>query len=77
MGFLSRKTKNKSATAEEPHPIFEELERMEEAVPERLLDSDPELEDESDPPPEPEPPPARSAPPDLLPSRWWRLLLSP
>jgi chromosome partitioning protein len=35
MGFLSRKTKNKSATLEEPHPILEELERMEEAVPER------------------------------------------
>ncbi len=35
MGFLSRKTKNKPVTVEEPHPIFEELERMEEAVPER------------------------------------------
>jgi chromosome partitioning protein len=35
MGFLSRKTKSKSATLEEPHPILEELERMEEAVPER------------------------------------------
>ena len=37
MGFLSRKTKNKPVTVEEPHPIFEELERMEEAVPERWL----------------------------------------
>jgi chromosome partitioning protein len=35
MGFLSRKTKNKSAVVDEPHPILEELERMEEAVPER------------------------------------------
>ena len=35
MGFLSRKTKNKPVTVDEPHPIFEELERMEEAVPER------------------------------------------
>ncbi len=35
MGFLSRKTKNKPAVVDEPHPILEELERMEEAVPER------------------------------------------
>ncbi len=35
MGFLSRKTKSKSAVIDEPHPILEELERMEEAVPER------------------------------------------
>jgi chromosome partitioning protein len=35
MGFLSRKTKSKSAVVDEPHPILEELERMEEAVPER------------------------------------------
>ena len=35
MGFLSRKTKSKSAVVDEPHPIVEELERMEEAVPER------------------------------------------
>jgi chromosome partitioning protein len=34
MGFLSRKTKNKSAVVDEPHPILEELERMEAAVPE-------------------------------------------
>ncbi|MGA8744496.1 MAG: AAA family ATPase [Solirubrobacterales bacterium] len=40
MGFLSRKTKNKPATVEEPHPIFEELERMEEAVPERPAPSE-------------------------------------
>jgi chromosome partitioning protein len=41
MGFLSRKTKNKPVTVEEPHPIFEELERMEEAVPERSARDDP------------------------------------
>ncbi len=35
MGFLSRKTKSKSEVVDEPHPIMEELERMEEAVPER------------------------------------------
>jgi chromosome partitioning protein len=35
MGFLSRKSKFKSTAVEDPHPIVEELERMEEAVPER------------------------------------------
>jgi chromosome partitioning protein len=35
MGFLSRKTKNATPVVEEPHPIVEELARMEEAVPER------------------------------------------
>jgi chromosome partitioning protein len=35
MGFLSRKSKFVSNPVEEPHPIVEELERMEEAVPER------------------------------------------
>jgi chromosome partitioning protein len=44
MGFLSRKTKPTPVPADDPHPIMEELERMEEAVPER--------------PPEPEPAPA-------------------
>jgi len=34
MGFLSRKSKFMSTPADEPHPIVEELERMEEAVPE-------------------------------------------
>jgi chromosome partitioning protein len=34
MGFLSRKSKH-APVAEEPHPIVEELERMEEIVPER------------------------------------------
>jgi chromosome partitioning protein len=49
MGFLSRKTKNKPAALEEPHPIFEELERMEEVVPERPLPTAPA--------PDPSPPP--------------------
>jgi chromosome partitioning protein len=35
MGFLSRKSKRSPAPPEEPHPIIEELERMEEVVPER------------------------------------------
>ncbi len=34
MGFLSRKPKPAPAVVEEPHPIVEELERMEEVVPE-------------------------------------------
>jgi chromosome partitioning protein len=39
MGFLSRKkTKRGPITTEEPHPIHEELQRMEEAVPERHVD---------------------------------------
>jgi len=37
MGFLSRKSKRAPAS-EEPHPIVEELERMEQAVPERPVD---------------------------------------
>jgi chromosome partitioning protein len=37
MGFLSRKSK-RSSTVEETHPIVEELQRMEEAVPERPVD---------------------------------------
>jgi chromosome partitioning protein len=43
MGFLSRKNKNKSASTaviDEPHPIVEELEGMEEAVPERYRDDE-------------------------------------
>jgi chromosome partitioning protein len=35
MGFLSRKNKSKPVAVEEPHPIVEELQRMEEVVPER------------------------------------------
>jgi chromosome partitioning protein len=42
MGFLSRKTKTAPAPVqpEEPHPIVEELEAMEEAVPERARDDE-------------------------------------
>jgi chromosome partitioning protein len=35
MGFLSRKPKHTSVPVEEPHPIVEELEEMEQLVPER------------------------------------------
>jgi chromosome partitioning protein len=35
MGFLSRKTKSQPVAVDEPHPIVEELKRMEEVVPER------------------------------------------
>jgi chromosome partitioning protein len=39
MGFLSRKNKSKpTAVADEPHPIVEELQRMEEVIPERRDD---------------------------------------
>jgi chromosome partitioning protein len=38
MGFLSRKPKHAPVQLEEPHPIVEELERMEEVVPERPVD---------------------------------------
>jgi chromosome partitioning protein len=40
MGFLSRKPKPAPVATDEPHPIVEELERMEEAVPERPVDDD-------------------------------------
>src|SRR5881394_4434005 len=41
MGFLSRKTKSKPApTVEEPHPIVEELQAMEDAVHERNRDDE-------------------------------------
>ena len=41
MGFLSRKSKFMSTPVEEPHPIVEELEQMEEAVPEAPVDDKP------------------------------------
>ncbi len=47
MGFLSRKSKQPSATAVEEHPIVEELEEMEEAVPERARPAGPLVEDDS------------------------------
>jgi len=53
MGFLSRKNKSKrAAVADEPHPIVEELQRMEEVIPERRDDEGWELpadEDSSEP----------------------------
>jgi chromosome partitioning protein len=50
MGFLSRKKKNREpAVVEETHPLEEELARMEEAVPERLVDDyEPEYVDDLD-----------------------------
>ena len=50
MGFLSRKKKNReSAVIEETHPLEEELQRMEEAVPERAVsDYGPEYVDDLD-----------------------------
>jgi chromosome partitioning protein len=45
MGFLSRKTKEREPiSVGEPHPIVEELKRMEEAVPEAPADSAPAAE---------------------------------
>jgi chromosome partitioning protein len=41
MGFLSRKPKQAPTLVEEPHPIVEELERMEEVVPEHFEDAPP------------------------------------
>jgi chromosome partitioning protein len=50
MGFLSRKTKNQTVVTDEPHPIVEELQRLEEAVPAK--------------PVEPEKPPVPAAKPE-------------
>jgi chromosome partitioning protein len=47
MGFLSRKTKPAPVIDDEPHPILEELERMEEAVPETPGRRDAEASDRS------------------------------
>jgi chromosome partitioning protein len=44
MGFLSRRTKQKPVQAEEPHPIVEELQAMEDAVPERPPQWDDEVQ---------------------------------
>src|SRR3954451_21350641 len=45
MGFLSRKKKNpEHAVVEETHPLEEELQGMEEAVPERRVDEYPDPE---------------------------------
>ena len=49
MGFLSRKKKNpEPAVIEETHPLEEELQRMEEAVPERPVAVEPEPRDDFD-----------------------------
>jgi chromosome partitioning protein len=40
MGFLSRKPKPAPIQVDEQHPIVEELQRMEEAVPERVVDAE-------------------------------------
>jgi chromosome partitioning protein len=70
MGFLSRKKKNSHpAVVEETHPLEEELQRMEEAVPERLMNDyvesevEPEHQDDFD-----ESPPAAGPVPDEGPS---------
>jgi chromosome partitioning protein len=42
MGFLSRKNKSVPVSTDDPHPIVEELQRMEEAVPERQPEHDSE-----------------------------------
>jgi chromosome partitioning protein len=42
MGFLSRKNKPAPVAVDEPHPIIEELRRMEEAVPEPPVERSPE-----------------------------------
>ncbi|HEY0318195.1 MAG TPA: AAA family ATPase [Solirubrobacterales bacterium] len=69
MGFLSRKPKHAPVQLEEPHPIVEELERMEEVVPERPVENfepayveEPAEEDYSEPDPEPEPEPVAEEP---------------
>jgi chromosome partitioning protein len=46
MGFLSRKNKSAPVASEDPHPIVEELKRMEEAVPERPADDSSQPTDE-------------------------------
>jgi chromosome partitioning protein len=51
MGFLSRKKKPEPAVAEETHPLEEELQRMEEAVPERLVGDYMEYDDFDEDPP--------------------------
>ncbi|MGH2937968.1 MAG: ParA family protein [Solirubrobacterales bacterium] len=73
MGFLSRKKKSREhAVVEETHPLEEELQGMEEAVPERRVDEYPDPEPayrepepeyhEPEPEPEPQPEPVAEAP---------------
>jgi chromosome partitioning protein len=73
MGFLSRKKpKASSIVVEEEHPILDELQRMEEAVPERPVDDyveeeyvEEEEEFESEPEPEPVAEAVRYAEPEV------------
>jgi chromosome partitioning protein len=51
MGFLSRKNKFKQTVVDEPHPIEEELEQMEEAVPEKPRPAGPVAAGDPPPPP--------------------------
>jgi chromosome partitioning protein len=51
MGFLSRKKKPEPVVTEETHPLEEELQRMEEAVPERPVNDYVEFDDYDDDPP--------------------------
>lgn len=53
MGFLSRKPKPAPVAVDEPHPIVEELKRMEEAVPERPPEPVPAPKPQPEPEPEP------------------------
>ncbi len=48
MGFLSRKNKSAPVSTEDPHPIVEELQAMEDAVPEKPQPADPVIEDAPD-----------------------------
>jgi chromosome partitioning protein len=50
MGFLSRKNKFKQTVVDEPHPIEEELEQMEEVVPETPRPAGPVAADDREPP---------------------------
>jgi len=53
MGFLSRKTKNRTVVVDEQHPIVEELQRLEEAVPARPTEPEPAPKPEAAPASEP------------------------
>jgi chromosome partitioning protein len=65
MGFLSRKNKSRpTAVADEPHPIVEELQRMEEVIPE--MPSEPEPIPEPTPEPQRQPEPVAVAAPEVV-----------
>jgi chromosome partitioning protein len=68
MGFLSRKNKSAPVSTDDPHPIVEELQSMEEAVPERPQPAAPAAEDSPPAHPregQPSPPAAEEAPEDI------------